>query len=289
MKSSFLAAAFLLPQVVNGEDAQKTNLHPADRHPPEKTMALYYTTDWTTCHDFQTTKLPVGLTDSGNAFMLSFISCRNQLCTDPKATDGWYEDTNGLGATCELIKAKNPGAYVAYTVGGLNGSGSKNLQDYFTSTSAHDIAERILNWECADGVDFDFENGFLDLPGFVQKIVDVSKIVKKGGKSITFASYGSLALSDRSAPVKALLKEDPDLVSMWGVMWYPGEDCAGSEADPGICKGDNAAGQGPMDGCGMPAGQKCTLQTAKTGQSKCNPGAIHGPTACFKNFPSKFW
>jgi hypothetical protein len=160
---------------------------------PEKMLAFYYFVG--DCPD-QGTNVPPGMLKSGNAIMLSFIE-----------SDQFSESnmTYNLPAVAKQIKSSNPDMYVAYSVGGMTGStcsSGMEMFDYLSKTPEDDIVKTILDWEYADGIDWDIEppsictDGWDCAAGFgskamSDKIVSISKKLKDAGMGVTMAGFGS--------------------------------------------------------------------------------------------------
>lgn len=153
-------------------------------------LAFYYFID--DCNDARL-NIPQGMLDVGNTIFLSFV-----------ADDKWEEGSmsNHVDEVAQKIKELKPDMYVAYSIGGQVGSMSTSLFNYLSSNSAETIANTILSWKYADGIDWDLEPpsggaaGGYGKADMAKKLGQISQLVQAGGKHVTMAGFGAWAYDD---------------------------------------------------------------------------------------------
>lgn len=177
-------------------------------------LGFYYFID--DCPDARL-NVPEGMLTSGNAVFLSFIS------------DGNFAESgmsNKLNEVAQKIKSTHPKVYVAYSVGGQLGSSSQSLYDYLSGASEDDIANTILSWKYADGIDWDIEppsGGVAQKYGdqaMAQKLARVSQKVRAGGKGVTTAGFGAWTWDAQMSTLNGELIIS-GAIERYGVMVYP--------------------------------------------------------------------
>jgi len=177
-------------------------------------LGYYYFID--DCPDARL-NIPDGMLSSGNTVFLSFIADSN-----------WEEGsfTNHLDEVAQKIKELKPDMYVAYSIGGQVGSMSTDLFNYLSSNSAESIANTVLSWKYADGIDWDLEPpsggaaGGYGKQAMAQKLGQISKLVQAGGKHVTMAGFGAWAYSDTMATLNGELIIS-NALEKYGLMVYP--------------------------------------------------------------------
>lgn len=177
-------------------------------------LGFYYFID--DCNDARL-NIPEGMLSAGNTVFLSFI-----------ADDKWAEGTmsNNLDEVAQKIKELKPDMYVAYSIGGQVGSMSSVLYNYLSSNSEETIANTILSWKYADGIDWDLEPpsggaaGGYGKQAMAQKLGRISQLVEAGGKHVTMAGFGAWAYSDSMATLNGELIISGAL-EKYGLMVYP--------------------------------------------------------------------
>merc|ERR1719191_797045 len=116
--------------------------------------------------------------------------------------------------------------YIAYSVGGQVGSMSSSLFGYLSGNSEETIANTILSWKCADGIDWDLEPpsggaaGGYGKEAMAQKLGKISQLVKAGGKFVTMAGFGAWAYDDSMCTLNGELIVSKAM-EKYGLMVYP--------------------------------------------------------------------
>lgn len=187
---------------------------------PQALLAYYYFVD--DCPDARL-NIPEGMLSSGNAVFLSFIADGN-----------WDESQMNKGEVAAKIKSTHPSTYIAYSIGGQVGSSSQSLYNYLNTNSEDAIANTILGWKYADGVDWDLEppsGGVAAQYGteaMAKKLASISKKVRAGGKQVTMAGFGSWVWDSGMSTLNGELIASGAMLK-FGVMVYPPQqgDAAG--------------------------------------------------------------
>jgi len=177
-------------------------------------LGFYYFID--DCPDARL-NIPTGMLDAGNTVFLSFV-----------ADDKWEEGSmsNHLDEVAQKIKELRPDMYVAYSIGGQTGSMSSALFSYLSSNSAESIANTILSWKYADGIDWDLEPpsggaaGGYGKVDMAKKLGQISQLVQAGGKHVTMAGFGAWAYDDSMCTLNGELIVS-NAVEKYGLMVCP--------------------------------------------------------------------
>jgi len=177
-------------------------------------LGFYYFID--DCPDARL-NIPDGMLSAGNTVFLSFIA------------DGNWEEgsfSNHLDEVAQKIKELKPDMYVAYSIGGQVGSMSTDLFSYLSSNSAESIANTILSWKYADGIDWDLEPpsggaaGGYGKQEMAAKLGQISQLVQAGGKHVTMAGFGAWAYDDSMCTLNGELIIS-NAMDKYGLMVYP--------------------------------------------------------------------
>jgi len=203
-------------------------------------LGFYYFID--DCPDARL-NIPAGMLSAGNTVFLSFI-----------ADDKWEEGSfsNNLDEVAAKIKELKPDMYVAYSIGGQTGSMSSVLFNYLSSNSAESIANTILSWKHADGIDWDLEppsggaaGGYGKEP-MASKLGQISKLVQAGGKHVTMAGFGAWAYDDSMCTLNGELIIS-DAVEKYGLMVYPPSQLTGDDVVNYMKYWEQGAQSGPAE------------------------------------------
>jgi hypothetical protein len=203
-------------------------------------LGFYYFID--DCNDARL-NIPKGMLSSGNTVFLSFV-----------ADDKWEEGkmTNHLDEVAKKIKELKPSMYVAYSIGGQVGSMSTALFSYLSSNSEETIANTILGWRYADGIDWDLEPpsggaaGGYGKQAMAQKLGRISKLVQAGGKHVTMAGFGARAYSDSMATLNGELIIS-GAVEKYGLMVYAPSQVTASDVVKYMSYWEKGAQSGPSE------------------------------------------
>jgi len=203
-------------------------------------LGFYYFID--DCHDARL-NIPAGMLSSGNTVFLSFVA------------DGQWEEgkmTNNLDEVAKKIKELKPDMYVAYSIGGQVGSMGTSLYSYLSGNSEETIANTILGWKYADGVDWDLEPpsggaaGGYGKQAMAQKLGRISKLVKAGGKHVTMAGFGAWAYSDSMSTLYGELIIS-GAMEKYGLMVYPPSQLAAKDVVNYMKYWEQGAQSGPTE------------------------------------------
>ncbi len=178
---------------------------------PDKMLGFYYFID--DCPD-AALNIPEGMLSAGNTIFLSFIS------------GGSFEESSfALSKVAQKIKSSKPNMCVMYSVGGQIGSKSEELYNYLSNTDATTIANTVLSWKYADGIDWDLEppsGGVAAKYGqgtMPDQLAKISSLVKSGGKNVSMAGFGSWIWDSNMGPLNDALIGS-NALSKYGIMYY---------------------------------------------------------------------
>jgi len=203
-------------------------------------LAFYYFID--DCPESRL-NIPEGMLSSGNAVFLSFI-----------ADDKWEEGamSNYLDQVAQKIKDMKPSMYVAYSIGGQVGSMSTSLYSFLSSNSEETIANTILNWKYADGIDWDLEPpsggaaGGYGKQAMAQKLGRISQLVEAGGKHVTMAGFGAWAYDDSMSTLNGELIIS-GAMEKYGLMVYPPSQLTAADVVKYMTYWETGAQAGPSE------------------------------------------